>query len=165
MWVLLMHTAHISEKTKQVVTIKKGSSLTQITDKLTKKGVLKYPFLFKVYVKVKGIGPELRSGSFLLDPKASIHQLALSVTGKIPSQHMIKLTIPEGFSLKKIGKRLEKTGLMSEESFKEYIEEDAFKLRKRYPFLIGNTNRLLDCLLYTSPSPRDRTRSRMPSSA
>ena len=24
---------------------------------------------------------------------------------------------------------------------------------------------LLDCLLYTSPSPRDRTRSRMPSSA
>ena len=26
-------------------------------------------------------------------------------------------------------------------------------------------NELLDCLLYTSPSPRDRTRSRMPSSA
>ena len=25
--------------------------------------------------------------------------------------------------------------------------------------------RVLDCLLYTSPSPRDRTRSRMPSSA
>ena len=24
---------------------------------------------------------------------------------------------------------------------------------------------LIDCLLYTSPSPRDRTRSRMPSSA
>ena len=27
---------------------------------------------------------------------------------------------------------------------------------------VGNDN---DCLLYTSPSPRDRTRSRMPSSA
>ena len=26
-------------------------------------------------------------------------------------------------------------------------------------------NRRIDCLLYTSPSPRDRTRSRMPSSA
>ena len=26
-------------------------------------------------------------------------------------------------------------------------------------------NKLKDCLLYTSPSPRDRTRSRMPSSA
>ena len=32
---------------------------------------------------------------------------------------------------------------------------------------IGNkvVNDLLPCLLYTSPSPRDRTRSRMPSSA
>ena len=30
------------------------------------------------------------------------------------------------------------------------------------PFLISST---LNCLLYTSPSPRDRTRSRMPSSA
>ena len=31
---------------------------------------------------------------------------------------------------------------------------------------IGQTRiELLDCLLYTSPSPRDRTRSRMPSSA
>ena len=29
------------------------------------------------------------------------------------------------------------------------------------PILIGDKN----CLLYTSPSPRDRTRSRMPSSA
>ena len=28
-----------------------------------------------------------------------------------------------------------------------------------------NARRKLDCLLYTSPSPRDRTRSRMPSSA
>ena len=28
-----------------------------------------------------------------------------------------------------------------------------------------NTKQANDCLLYTSPSPRDRTRSRMPSSA
>ena len=30
---------------------------------------------------------------------------------------------------------------------------------------ITNTNKATNCLLYTSPSPRDRTRSRMPSSA
>ena len=29
----------------------------------------------------------------------------------------------------------------------------------------GSMTREVDCLLYTSPSPRDRTRSRMPSSA
>ena len=30
---------------------------------------------------------------------------------------------------------------------------------------LGGFVKMLDCLLYTSPSPRDRTRSRMPSSA
>ena len=30
---------------------------------------------------------------------------------------------------------------------------------------ITNADKVYDCLLYTSPSPRDRTRSRMPSSA
>ncbi|GAB5816783.1 hypothetical protein JMUB7533_26640 [Staphylococcus aureus] len=30
---------------------------------------------------------------------------------------------------------------------------------------IANTNEALNCLLYTSPSPRDMRRSRMPSSA
>ena len=32
-------------------------------------------------------------------------------------------------------------------------------------FIFGVFHRLYLCLLYTSPSPRDRTRSRMPSSA
>ena len=31
--------------------------------------------------------------------------------------------------------------------------------------LVHNVSLMLNCLLYTSPSPRDRTRSRMPSSA
>ena len=35
---------------------------------------------------------------------------------------------------------------------------------KDLPIEFCNAN-IIDCLLYTSPSPRDRTRSRMPSSA
>ena len=38
------------------------------------------------------------------------------------------------------------------------------RLREGDDAVLSVTN-LLDCLLYTSPSPRDRTRSRMPSSA
>ena len=44
------------------------------------------------------------------------------------------------------------------------------KIRAKEILALGITNQrettlLWDCLLYTSPSPRDRTRSRMPSSA
>ena len=34
-----------------------------------------------------------------------------------------------------------------------------------YALSVETVEKLLNCLLYTSPSPRDRTRSRMPSSA
>ena len=43
--------------------------------------------------------------------------------------------------------------------------EEAMKGKKTFRFaMISDTQRWY-CLLYTSPSPRDRTRSRMPSSA
>ena len=47
----------------------------------------------------------------------------------------------------------------SEEKFTSSVEGVEAIFNKK------NKNRFLNCLLYTSPSPRDRTRSRMPSSA
>ena len=40
-----------------------------------------------------------------------------------------------------------------------------FKTRKKAILAKGEFSNYINCLLYTSPSPRDRTRSRMPSSA
>ena len=46
------------------------------------------------------------------------------------------------------------------------FEGGQMPLQRRIPkFGFKNINRVEYCLLYTSPSPRDRTRSRMPSSA
>ena len=39
------------------------------------------------------------------------------------------------------------------------------KIRATHSLFLLNKDNNKDCLLYTSPSPRDRTRSRMPSSA
>ena len=54
----------------------------------------------------------------------------------------------------------------AEQSVTRYIERMAMadKLLRHSSEHIDNLQRR-DCLLYTSPSPRDRTRSRMPSSA
>ena len=46
---------------------------------------------------------------------------------------------------------------------KEYSLADAVKLVKDLKFVKFDES--VDCLLYTSPSPRDATLSRMPSSA
>ena len=42
-------------------------------------------------------------------------------------------------------------------------QQNALEYRRLNP--VGLVPTLITCLLYTSPSPRDRTRSRMPSSA
>src|SRR5664280_2522656 len=44
-------------------------------------------------------------------------------------------------------------------------KQSGHKTRQILAAPIYNNNQLMGCLLYTSPSPRDRTRSRMPSSA
>ena len=51
----------------------------------------------------------------------------------------------------------------------DYSGSQAAKALKKegYRIILVNSNpaTIMTCLLYTSPSPRDRTRSRMPSSA
>ena len=41
------------------------------------------------------------------------------------------------------------------------VKKEGWEVKDRIYFLVGNKS----CLLYTSPSPRDRQKSRMPSSA
>ena len=88
-------------------------------------------------------------------------------------------TIPFGYKLKEdntlepVEKELEVLKEM-----KDGVKAGAFSLRGAVEILESQTGRKLSamglkkiidkdkpCLLYTSPSPRDRTRSRMPSSA
>ena len=66
--------------------------------------------------------------------------------------------LPEDFLLK-VSTLAEKTDEIIPKVLKEGGEVVKAKVKSNLQTVIGN------CLLYTSPSPRDRTRSRMPSSA
>ena len=49
--------------------------------------------------------------------------------------------------------------------FRQDIREDRVGVQMRQKVRVIGAGNCQPCLLYTSPSPRDRTRSRMPSSA
>ena len=75
--------------------------------------------------------------------KKAVKNKKLSTEKKIPSPNTTKNQI--------------KPVVLDQQLFKQFKKEAFQKID-----LHGHT---VDCLLYTSPSPRDRTRSRMPSSA
>ena len=68
-------------------------------------------------------------------------------------EELVSFIPPNEVSMKiKYGDYLYYSEIKSDQQYKTYYREQ-------------NSNKELVCLLYTSPSPRDRTRSRMPSSA
>ena len=56
---------------------------------------------------------------------------------------------------RRISERMDALRIASFRTYFSYLRSDAD----------GEVEKFINCLLYTSPSPRDRTRSRMPSSA
>ena len=63
--------------------------------------------------------------------------------------------------LKKINNEIKKLTILQE----NYVNNELKNELKEKGVILKKYKDLSDCLLYTSPSPRDRVRSRMPSSA
>ena len=72
----------------------------------------------------------------------------------VDEQGIENFDIPRSINKKAFRKDIEKLIAGEDVTIQEYTFNNKFKKPK-----------LITCLLYTSPSPRDRTRSRMPSSA
>ena len=72
------------------------------------------------------------------------------------------------FILPKISNNLElrKSQILENiETAEKQKKESENKIKEYETLILNSKNQARNCLLYTSPSPRDRTRSRMPSSA
>lgn len=90
-----------------LVNIPKGSSSTAIGSILRKEGLIIDEYSFKVFIKVKNLGPKLKAGRFLMKPGMSFVELAdILVKGVAASR---RVTIPEGIASFEIFHILKKT--------------------------------------------------------
>ena len=129
----------------------------------------------RVVVKLKPVLPQ----NFLIDPVATSVDDAMGVAvDEFVSKHHVELLQEQGvYRDVYVGPAAPDTDLEPDQDITIY-NDDKVRLTKYYGLV---PRELLesalrdddeeevegegDCLLYTSPSPRDRTRSRMPSSA
>lgn len=99
--------------------IKKGQSAKEISDNLKKEGLIKYSFLFRIYVMARGISDKLQAGTYSLSPKMTIPEIAEKfATGDIIKKQILIL---EGWSLKDIGFNLESQKIVKAEDFFEVV--------------------------------------------
>lgn len=97
------------------VTVKPGMNAGVIADTLVRHGVLDGKFSFWWQVKTQDLQDKIKTGTYAFTPGMEAEAvLAKLVAGETT---VIKLTIPEGFGVKEIAKRLADEGLADEQKF------------------------------------------------
>lgn len=84
--------------------IPEGSSTNSIGSLLHSKHVIRSSEFFRIYVKLRGLGP-FQAGEYTFRENQSISSAAATLK-KGPSAKFTRLTIPEGFTLKEIADRV-----------------------------------------------------------
>lgn len=91
-----------SEESLKDFLISKGSSASQIGNNLYRKGFIKSPFAFKIYLQLKGQSKGIQAGEYSLSPSYSLIQIVSELL-KGPTE--IWVTIPEGLRKEEIARR------------------------------------------------------------
>jgi len=118
------------------VNVKKGDTLYSILDDLNQNGAIKNSSIIKFYIKNNKVKSNIHPGKFLIPKDSTTTKLItiLSTVGK--DEDIIKVTIPEGYDVKRIAGVLQEKGIINKEKFIE-----SCKTYKLPNFIIGNENR------------------------
>lgn len=101
---------------KEII-IKEGVGTYAIADILKKEGVIENKFVFVAYTFITGNEKKLQAGRYLFKPGVTIPDIIYSIASGLAEPNDIIVTIPEGFNVWEIDKRLVGFGLIAEGEF------------------------------------------------
>ena len=107
-----------SQEQKEFV-IESGQGVKKIAANLKKEGLIVGSDYFEIYVWQKKIAAKLQAGKYDLSSAMTIPEIANLFSGGQIISNEIAVTIPEGFTVKEIEKRLVEKGLVKEGEFLE----------------------------------------------
>lgn len=99
----------------QLFRVEKGLSLSQVAEKLSRKGLIRGKPIFLAWARAMGYSERIKSGEYRLNPRMS----PLEVLNKLTKGQVIthSVTIPEGYTVAQIATLLDKEGLVDKEEF------------------------------------------------
>ena len=119
---------------KEIV-IKEGEGAYAIADILKNKGVIENKFVFIAYTFVTGNEKKLQAGRYLFKPGITIPGIINAISSGLAEPDDLIVTIPEGFNVWEIDKRLAGLGLIVEGEFaKKYQPQEGEFFPDTYRF-------------------------------
>ena len=104
--------------------IKPHSSAKSIANTLKKYGIIKNPKIFYYYVRLTEHDKKLKSGEYLFKGEMNLLEVIHVIEkGKV---HLRRITFPEGFTYKKICRKLSKNGFGDYKTFMSLCEDSLF---------------------------------------
>jgi len=135
--------AFISPETTAVVEVKEDDDFGDIAQKLGDTGIIKYPWLFKLYLSVAKSDVEFPAGSYELNAQWDYPALA-RVLRNAPStaRETVRVTIPEGYTTAQIIDLLEEKKVASAEDLYEVVRSYEFRHKSVKDLPKGEDTRL-----------------------
>ncbi len=116
------------------IVVSEGTSAKQIAEMLEKKGVIDSPLFFRFYASQGGYAPKFRDGIFYFSKQDSYEDIVDKLIKQGTQASQIKVTIPEGYDIDKIAKRLEENKVCTASQFKTAVNEATYE-KYGYDFL------------------------------
>jgi UPF0755 protein len=114
---LVWNTPNSDSDARIDITISKGSSLTRISEQLAREGLIRDPFVFRLYVKWKGLTSSFQAGDYSIPQNLTFAEISeLLQHGR---SEEIRITIPEGYTIAQIDELLAKKTLIEPGEFEE----------------------------------------------
>ena len=113
------------------VIVPKGASFASAADSLNHAGLVGYPFLFRIYARVKGGDKKIKPGTYLLKRGTPWPDILNALNGGHGLVNTI--TIPEGFSLQQIVPLLAQTLKVPLDSVATAVRDSATRARLDIP--------------------------------
>ena len=97
-------------KDEEIIEVAEGDSFYGVLNKLSDKDKIKNEFLVKLYLKIRGIKPEVLAGTYKLDKSMTLDEI-ITLLSNDSTIGKIYITIPEGYTIDDIATELEEKNI------------------------------------------------------
>ena len=103
-------------KDEEIIEVAEGDSFYGVLNKLSEEDKIKNEFLVKLYLKIRGIKPEVLAGTYKLDKSMTLDEI-ITLLSNDSTIGKIYITIPEGYTIDDIAEKLEENNICNSKDF------------------------------------------------